>query len=281
MGLVPGVLIAFISITVAMIVAGSFFLYKGWKRRGRYATLRETTLATPATVGDGDTVILTGSARHDGDQITAPIAGEGALLAGWDLLEWRDTGSSAVWVPEARGLRTAGFRVQDGPESVTIDAYCDESVTATRNKLTGFTTLTGPSVGDVAVEADAYDTELDVEPEETPPDRIKSLERAVGLDGIEEETGISLLPWTTPKGTRRYREVTVTDGDTVTLRATLRREADGSVSFSIPDDGMALVSTLDPETLQKRYRRAYWKLFYGMHALTLVMALLGALVVWL
>jgi len=30
-----------------------------------------------------------------------------------------------------------------------------------------------------------------------------------------------------------------------------------------------------------RYRRAYWKLFYGMHALTLVMALLGALVVWL
>lgn len=278
MGDIVGATVAFASIFLAMMVAGSPVLYMGWQRRTRYALLRETADASPATVQDGDTVLLTGTAALVDEPVFAPVSGDDALVAAWDLLEWRDAGRASSWMPVARGLRTAHLRLQGESGTVTVDEWRDEATTSTRNKLTGPSTVTGPCIGDVVVETDEFDGEIDIEPDEQCPDRLRSLERLVGIDEPREEASVSLLPWTPPYRTRRYREVTVADGDPLTVRATVRRDGE-SVSLAIPEDGTAVLSTLDSEALLHRYRRAYRKLLYGITAISLVMGLLAALVV--
>jgi len=149
MGDIVGATVAFSSIFVAVMIAGSPVLPKGWQRRTRYALLRETPDASPATVLDGDTVLLTGTAALVDEPIFAPVSGDDALVAAWDLLEWRGAGRASSWMPIARGIRTAQLRLQGESGSVTVDEWRDEATTSRRNKLTGPGTVTGPCIGDV------------------------------------------------------------------------------------------------------------------------------------
>lgn len=254
-------------------------MYKGWQRRRRYQLVRDTPTETPETAGHGDTVLLTGVARGTGD-VTAPVSGDEALLATWAIQEWQDESSQLkYWTPEARGLRTDGFRIESDGSAVEFPARTDEATTDDLTSLVGYDVVTGLATDDALVEVAEFDTVEEVPQADDPPERLRDLERRVGLD--EPDAGTTLIDLGRTHGTRRYREAVLDDGDGVTIRGTVTapERPGASPTLSIPEEGPAIVSDLDADALASRYRWAYWKQFYGSIAVVLTLMLFAAVAI--
>lgn len=271
---------AVLIVGLTMTVLCAWPMYKGWQRRARYHLVRDTPTETPETATTGDTILLTGTARGGDSQIVAPLSGDDALLAAWSILEWQDESSQLkYWSPEARGLWSAAIQIETGDEAVTLLERSQEGATSSMTSLVGYDAVTGFDIGDTLVEVEAFETTEDVPQADEPPESFRALERQVGLDA--PDAGVTLIDLRRTHGTRRYRETTIEDGDTVTIRGTIRTAAQpsGSPVLSVPDEGPIIVSDLDADALAQRYRWSYWKLFYGSIAVILGLMLFAALAV--
>lgn len=269
----------------AALVAGmlslvaSPILYKGWKHRTRYHRVRDTPVATPTTADDGQTVLLRGTARAEAERTTAPVTDADALVAAWDVCRWvtERAGSTRYWLPEARGVDVAGFVIACDGEYGRVPSM-DRSETV--DSLSGFFTIpdtaTGIDVADVDVEVDSFDTERELAPDEDPPAHLQQFAERVGLDSQPQRR--EFVPFTRDYGTRRFREAAVTEGQAVTVRATVNppETPGGEITLDAPSDESMLLSTLSPTELQRRYRWAYWKSFHLFVTLIAVASLVVA-----
>lgn len=264
MAIGAGVVGAVLSVGVAMTVAGAWPLYKGWQRRGRYQLVKDTPTASPATATTGETVLLTGTATPHGSPVSAPLSGVDAALATWSIREWQDENlDMKYWTEEGSGLRSATIRIGVGDDAVTFPERFQEGTTDLSTSVSGYDAVTGLDVEDTVVEIDAFDTTEDVPQADDPPERFRDLERQIGLDA--PDPGVTIVDLGRTHGTRRYREAVIEEGDTVTIRGTVRTTTDPEASrvVTAPDDGPVIISNLDPDALSRRYRRSYRKLFYG------------------
>ncbi|GAB3681054.1 hypothetical protein GCM10028857_04690 [Salinarchaeum chitinilyticum] len=270
---------AVLSVGVAMTVAGAWPLYKGWRRRDRYRLVRDAPTETPATTTINETVLLTGTATKRDGTVTAPLSGDDALLATWSILEWQDETKMKYWSDEARGLRRAPIQIEAEGEAVALPERSNEAPTDALTSIVGFDAITGFEIGGALVELENFDISEDVPQADDPPERFRKLERQIGLDA--PDPGVTLVDLGRTHGTRRYREAALNDGDAITIRGTLRtaEEPGAAPVLSAPDDGPLLVSDLDADALERRYRRSYRILFYGTIAVILTMMLFAALVV--
>lgn len=275
-GLEPVGAVLIVGLTMTVVCAWP--MYKGWQRRSRYHLVRDTPTKTPETAAIGDTVLLTGTTRGKGEQVTAPLSGGDALLAAWSISEWQDENSQfKYWSPEARGLRSAAIQIGTGDNAVTVPARSCEGATNSTVSLVGYDAVTGFDIDDTLVEINGFDTTEDVPQAGDPPERFRDLERQVGLD--EPDAGVSLIDIRRTHGTRRYREVIVEEETLVTIRGTVLTadQPDDDPVLSVPDDGPAIASDLGADTLEQRYKWSYWKLFYGSVGMILGMMLFAAL----
>lgn len=270
---------AVLSVGVAMTVAGAWPMYQGWRRRDRYRLVRDAPTETPASASVGETVLLTGTATERDGTISAPLSGDDALFATWSILEWQDETKMKYWSDEARGLRRAPIQIEAEGDAVTVPERSHEAPTDTLTSIVGFDAITGFEIDGALVELDGFDTSEDVPQAADPPERFRELEGQIGLD--EPESGVTLVDLGRTHGTRRYREATLDDGDAITIRGTVRtaEEPGAAPLLTAPEDGPLLLSDLDADALERRYRRSYRILFYGTIAVILTMMLFAALVV--
>jgi|GEM_PF-1740363 len=271
---------AALSVGVAMTVAGALPLYQGWRRRDRYHLVRDTPTETPATATASETVLLRGTATARERPIDAPMTGDDALLAAWSIREWQDENMNMKhWTPEARGLQMAGVRIEADGSAITVPDRSHEATTDVLTSLVGYDAITGFEIDDALVEFDEFDTAEEVPQGIDPPERFRDLERRVGLDA--SQPGATLIDLGRTHGTREYREAVVGSGDTLTVRGTVRQAKEPGVGrvLETPEDGPAIVSDLDADALEQRYRRSYRILFYGMICVILLMMLIAGLVV--
>jgi hypothetical protein len=254
----------------------SWFLYRGWRFRRRARRIRETPSESLATTRPGDSVVVTGTASARGDAVTGPISGERGVLAAWLIEEWHSV-FSRFWSSEARGVRTASFEVEADERTVAVRARTADGPTDLWDGVSGADALVGLATEAVLVEVDSFGTDTEIAAGADRPGRFRDLEREVGLDDAENE---AVFDVGRTDGTRRYRESVLETGEEVTVRGTLAAPDDpGSPPVvTPPDDGRLLVSTLSAEALSRRYRRSYWKQFYGPLALVASCTLLVGLV---
>ncbi|QPV61837.1 hypothetical protein I7X12_13895 [Halosimplex litoreum] len=254
----------------------SWFLYRGWRFRRRARRVRETPSETLATARPGDTVVVTGTASGRDGAVTGPLSGERGVLAAWLVEEWHNV-FSRFWSSKARGIRTASFEVDAGERTVAVRARTADGPAGLWDGVNGDDALVGLATEDVRVEVDSFGTDTEIAAAADRPGRFRDLEREVGLDDAENE---AVFDVGRTDGTRRYRESVLETGEEVTVRGTLAAPDDAGDPPVVtpPDDGRLLVSTLSAAALSRRYRRSYWKLFYGPLALVASCTLLVGLV---
>lgn len=270
-------------VTFVMVLVSSPLLYVGWKRRRRYLRLRSLPVETPGSVESGTPALVTGTVDETGESSRSPVAGEPSVLAAWDIREWR-SGTQSHWLTEARGVESTQFTLSSDGNAVAVPNLSTDHVTDTWGKITELPTYTDGGIGnpDLTVESSSLDTVLDRMPTEEPGDEISTLEQRLDLGEPEDGLGQSIrsalyrrsqrLLWR-PTGTRRYREIRIKPGDRITVTGNLKETEDGPrLSFSGPGDEPPLLSTLTPAKLCRRYRWAYWKVFYLPLALSGVVA---------
>lgn len=266
----------------AALVAGllslvaSPILYKGWKHRTRYRRVRDTPVASPRTADDGETVLLHGTASVEADRTTAPVTDADALVAAWDVARWATerARSTRYWLPEARGVTVAGLVLDCDGEDVRVPPM---GRSETVDSLSGFFTIpdtaTGIDAAGIDVEVDAFDTERELASDDDPPAHLQQFTERVGLDSQPQRR--EFVPFTRDYGTRRYREATVSEGQAVTVHATVtppERPGEAMI-LAAPSEEPLLLSTLSPGDLRRRYRWAYWKSFHLFVAIIAVVSL--------
>lgn len=261
-------------------VFASPILYRGWKHRARYTRIRDTPIASPGAVDDGNPVLLRAVARADGERVTAPVSEGDVLLAAWDVRRWvnRRFSGHRYWLPEARGVEVAAVSLNADGRTVRMPRM---SRAETVDRSSGFVDLPGTATGidlpDIDVEVDAFETDVELSPGDDRPARLRRLSDRFDLDSQPQRR--ELIPFTRAHGTRHVRESTVTDGREVTVRAVLCPPAGtgDELRLEAPPDGPLLVSPLAPTALQRRYRVAYWKRFHLFVAVIVVASLAVAL----
>lgn len=283
MSVVTGVLAGTLAAGVLLLL-GSPLLYLGLKHRSRYTRFRDLLIETPANASTGETVLITGTAQSTGDHsVTAPVSGDRALFAAWDIHSLRRYyigGVRWVWAPEALGIDTSEFAVYGDGDRVVVPDWSRNDRIEGRERLqisgTGQLPVEGLDVKGLWVENDGFDTEERVLPSETVPDRLQELASRVEFTAERPDKLLPTLPWLrTPEATLRYRELTIQDGQAITVLGTIQepRTPDGARRLVEPDEFPPLVSPLDPAKVIKRYRWSYWKSVYG---LLLVIGLVAA-----
>jgi len=260
---------AALMVALTMSLVCSWPMYKGWKRRERYELVRDTPEATPATARAGDTVLLSGPVRS-ADGVTGPVSGERGALAAWSLDEWQESTQLKYWSPTAYGLSHGPLHIEDDAATVTVPARDDAVAAGMTESVLGYDAVIGFDLKETLVEVGAYGTEIEVPQGDAAPDRLRELEASLGIE--EPSSGATLIDLGRTHGTRRYREARLDDGDEITVRGTVT--AEGTVVP--PEDGPAMLSTLSPGALARRYRWTYWKLFYGMMVVIAAMTLAAA-----
>lgn len=273
MGDIVGALVVAVLMMVAVSPVFGVFLYNRYQTGQRYRQLRGTAVETPDTITPEETVFVRGTVTATGESVTGPVSGTETALAAWVVREWY-TGDGNYWMPKARGIESGGIHLGGSAGRVAIPdlSECGQTDTGTRVAGVGAPSVRGVEADDAVVETDAFDTDTEISPEESTPSRFATLEQRVGLDSPVERWS---LPVTRDSGTRNYREVTVDTGDTVTVygRVEATDRPGAAPTVAPPEDDPLLVSTLEPDDLVGRYRWSYWRGFYGVLA---VLVLIGA-----
>jgi hypothetical protein len=267
--LTVGDVVAVATLGVALLLPASLLLYRGWQHRQRYLLVRDTRPASAATRADRP-VLVSGPVTAD-EAVEAPVSGDHVALVAWSIQDWRDSGRVKAWLPAASGVRHERLRVdgEDGPAAVLPASHVAEAADSD-DRLTGSETAVGVDTETTRVELDGFETEVEVPPSETPPDRLTRLQD--GLDTIDPGSSGALVDFGRKHGTRRFRERTLTLGDRLTVRGVLSPAPEPGVAprVTAPEDGTLLLSSLSPGALERRYRSAYWRLFYGPLAVILL-----------
>ncbi|MEZ3117414.1 GIDE domain-containing protein [Halobaculum sp. MBLA0147] len=267
---------AVVFLGVALLLPASVILYKGRRYRERYRLVRDTSELAATTGRPDEPVFVTGPVGAD-TSVTGPVSDEAAAFVVWSIEGWRDSGKLKQWMPGAHGVRCDRLRVETDDGSVVVSVTSTASGSNFGDRLTGYETLVGVDTAEAHVEIDEFDCDREVAPDETPPERLQRLRDEV--DVTEPSDTSNLIDLGRTHGTHRYREHAVESGERLTVRGTLSTPAEPGEAPRVtePEDDPLLISTLSPDELAKRYRRAYWRLFYG--PLTVIgLVLAGALV---
>lgn len=251
-----------------LLLCSSLFLYRGWRRRARYRNLRDARPDSVDHLTPGTTTLLAGDVRPTDDTVSAPLSETEAVLSATAVDEWLKTLRFRGWHFAAHSLTTPGFTLRTDSGDVSVPAYSHANGT---NRM-GFAleemredAVVGRTIGNVAVEVDTFETEFEVGPDETRSERVAAFDRRVGLEEPRTASIIDLLG--RADGTRRYRELAVEPGQTVTVYGTVVASDSADIALGVPDDGSLLVSTLPPDDLLRRYRRRYLPWLYLPSAL--------------
>lgn len=284
MSLSEGIL-ATVIVAIFLMLPASVFIYRGLKHRVRYRRFREAALKTPATVTPGETALVTGQAQDtvepgdgdregDHDSVTGPLSQKTVVLTAWEihsLRRWGRLGIKRAWAPEALAIETNGFSIVDDRSEVAVPDWRCRNRLEGKERLsptgTGMAPLHGLDVDGVWMELETYEKVRQVRPTGQPPEELATLETRAGVESINTSSGFlarMLARIRTPAYTRLYRETTVEAGQRVTVWGRVREPLTPGkpLRMTKPDDGHALITTVDPETLQKRYRWSYWKSVY-------------------
>ena len=266
-----------------LLLLASPLLYRGLQHRTRFHRFQDLPVETPATVPDGTPAFITGRAHsHDDNSIEAPVSGEPALLAAWDihsLRRYHPLGVRYVWAPEALGIDTQGFEIHDEDHRLSVPDWSRHDRIEGKERLaltgTGQMPVDGLDVKGLWIELDTFDTETRVLPDAELPERLRMLSSRVGAPVERPARFLPTLPrLRTPEATLQYREMTVQDGHDVTILGTVDEPHSQNVPRQIveSDDFPPLVSPLTPEIILRRYRRSYWKSIYGLGLIILIVA---------
>ncbi|WP_436934130.1 hypothetical protein [Halovenus marina] len=289
MSLVAGLLSGGIVAGVLLLLS-SPLLYRGLKHRTRYRRFRERPVETPATATPGETALVTGTAtENERGSISAPLSTDPALLAGWDihsLHRYDALGVKHAWGQEALGVDTEGFHVRGDGQHVAVPDWSrhDRIEGTERLQLSGvgMMPVEGLDVKGLWLEIASFDSETRVLPGEELSDPTRRLCSRVGLEGDQSTSRLlpSLPRLRTPEGTRRFREATIEDGQTVTVVGAVRESStpNGALQLAEPDDVPPLVSDHSPEELLGRYRRSYRKIYALVAFILLFASLMGVAV---
>lgn len=271
-------------VALVLLLVSSPLLYMGWKRRRRYRRLRSLPVETPETVEAGSPALVTGTVDDPKREQSSPVAGEPCVLAAWDIREWH-RGRNSVWLTAARGVDGTEFSLSGEDRSVVVPDLSVEDVPDTWGQVTEMPTYTEAGIGssELTVEAAALDTAVDRTPTETLREGSHELAQRVQIG--EPDTGLGRAPLSAlyrrsrrvlwrPTGTRRYREIRIEPGDQITITAERRGTGtDRRLAVREPtDERVPILSTLSPAQLRRRYRWAYWKVFYGPVTLAVAVA---------
>lgn len=275
MGSIVGALGVAVLMMIAVTPILSIFLYKRYQTGQRYRQIRGTAVETPDTVTPGETLFVRGTvtAGNGTDSVTGPVSRTETALAAWVIREWYTTNGN-YWMPKARGIEAGDIHLSGSAGRVKLPNLfeCAQTDLGTRIAGVGAPNIEGVETDDTVVETSEFDTDTEIPPEKSTPSRLATLEQRVGLDP-------SIKGWSLPfgrdSGTRNYREVTVDTGDTVTVygRVDAGDRPGAAPTVSPPKGDALLVSTLPPDDLVRRYRWAYWRGFYGLLG---VILLIGA-----
>lgn len=282
MSVVSGLLAGGLAAGVLTLLA-SPLLYRGLQHRTRYHRFRELPITTPATAQPDQTVLITGSACAQEDRaVEAPVSGDSALFAAWDihsLRRYHPLGVRYVWAPEALGIETHGFEIHERGHQLSVPDWSRQDRLEGRERLnlsgTGQLPVEGLDVKGLWIELDEFDTEKRVLPSEAVPERLRTLARRVGFPAERPTRLLPTLPWLrTPEATLQFREITLLDGQDVTILGAVAEPPtpDDPGQLREPAEFPPLVSPLSPETLLQRYKWSYWKSVYGLGFVVLSLA---------
>lgn len=254
---------------VTPLLPASLLLYKGWQHRERHLLVRNTQPASAVTEADTP-VLFSGRVTADGP-VRAPVSGAHVALVAWSIQDWRDSSRLKTWLPAASGVRHQRLRVDgdDGPVAVLPATDVAEAADSD-DRRTGYETAVGVDTERTQVELDDFETDLELPPSETPPDRLTRLQD--GLDITDPDSSGTLCDLGRKHGTRRVRERTLALDDRLTVRGVLSPAPGPGVPprVTAQEDGTLLFSNLSPAALRRRYRSADWRLFDGPLAVILL-----------
>jgi len=277
MSIVAGVFAAWLLIGLLLLM-GSPFLYRGLKHRRRYQRFRELPVVTPATATAGELALVTGTAgENERGTVSAPLSAEQVLFAGWEIdtfLRLGYVGTRSGWAPEAHGVETDGFVLQDESQQIGIPDWSRQDrfdgLDTFRGMAAELKPADGLNVNGLWIELDEFDTDSRLLPGEELAEQHRRLSERAGFDPADTSyRSDRLLPplprLRTPDGTHRYQEMTIRDGAELTVLGTVRESQtpEEPPTIAAPEERPLLVSPLGPEELLRRYRRSYRKV-YGL-----------------
>lgn len=234
---------------VLLLVAGAF-LYTGGRGVKRYLDFRRVTDREGSDIQDGELVGLEGEVVGTG-RLTSPLSGTQCVAHTWLMEEYERAGEhSRDWRPKHTAAEADRFELEttDGT-TVTVDPPDDIPPQAGMN-LNRKELFRVPASDDPPAPVRRLIDE----------GVIEANEASVG-EGLDEAAGTH----STTLGTRRYRERTLTDGDSVHLYGKAERTG-GDVTITEGD--LFVLSDREKFSLQ---RNTFWAsvllVFIGVAAL--------------
>lgn len=165
----------------------------------------------------------------EGGTFSSPIGGEaGSVVSAWQVQQWVERGDYGHWKRAARGYRSHPFYLDDGAGQVLVDPGSEARASYDDPVRLGSLEST-VTVSDAVIDLGPFGTERYVSRRagET-PGAIERFRESVSV--LDEPSG-PLLDVTNERaahGDRKYREATLSVGDTVTV-----------VGYARPDTGSA------------------------------------------
>lgn len=256
----PSMVSDLVVVPVLFVTLGLAGVYTGWKRRRVHARMAAVAPTPVRELASPVVTELEGSAVPTGDPASAPVTGRDAVVAAWAVEEWDERGDRSRWREVARGIETSTFEVDDGTAAVRVAPVSKRDTAGKWTQTTGVSASDGVRIDDVLAEFDSFPIELELDPDEDPPARIRRLHDDHDL---YEDTGsvTNAVDVGKKHGRRRYAEQVVEPDDDVYVlgRVEARDDPDrtrfrpGEAVVTEPGDGLLVLSNQDEASLEAEF----------------------------
>jgi len=244
---------------------GYAVIRRGFELRRQRQLIRDTPTEEVESVSMGPSE-LAGTARpHDGT-LTAPFSEVPCLLARWRVEEYRDDGDDdgGSWRTIASGLESVPFVLDDGTGRLLVEPHDDVEF------------------------AVSEEPRLDVDVDETPPDRVAAFlaEQDVPVEPQDWEL-LEGVDFGTEEGDRRYYQELLQPGEHVYVFGTVQPDEaapDGVAVRKVTDGSRAeplfLLGDKPAAEIAADRKWALWRLPAGGALVTVGVLGLGYMVYW-
>ncbi|MFC7097256.1 hypothetical protein [Halobaculum marinum] len=188
--------------------------------------------------------------------------GPDPVVEAWEVEEWNERGDGARWKTLALGVDGGRFLLETDDGEIEVDVPTSSSGSFSLPEALLSTGMTGVALDDVAVEV-ARMPYAQVEPDERPPDRVRSFVHAHrDVDG-QTDSITNLIDIGNAHGERKYHSQTVEVGDEVYVLGRATESADAphpprAEHMTVrggPEDGVPMiVSTLREDRIVSQGR---------------------------
>jgi len=260
----------FVAVPVLLVTLGVVGLYTGWKRRSIHARMDRVDPTPVRELASPGVVELEGTATPVDDPLDALLTDRDAVVAAWKIEEWDERGDRGNWREVARGVETVAFELADGTGTVDVAPISKRDTAGKWMQTTGVSATDGIRLDGVLAEFDSFPVQVEVGPDEEPPERVRRLHRDHGL---YEDTGsvTNVVDVGNKHGRRRYFAQVIEPGDeTYVLGHVRARDAHrrdrfrpGEAVVTEPDDGLLILSNQDAASLEGEFESAARASFVG------------------